>query len=312
MKALNANYLLTWICLMILFASACTKQSETVNTISNNNAPYYDEVPTVLIENYVNRLFIDLIAREPSDIEMQAEVEALRVADLSPTARTTLITKLQTDTTFVAGDGSYQQAYYHWVYELAKAHLIEGASIAEINTILGPIESAIVNLAAGGEEGTEEYNRLLEQVSKLNLLITAETDYQQGIINIQQLFTRMIDNAVYDQINMNAFNFINASFDNLFFRFPTQYEFENAYSMVGEQETGTMFGIAGSDKNAYINIITNSHEFYEGIIIWTYQTLLIRKPTSQETSFLLQDFIVDKDFQKLQLFIMVTDEYANL
>ena len=32
---------------------------------------------------------------------------------------------------------------------------------------------------------------------------------------------------------MNTFNYINATFDNLLFRYPTQYEFNEAYLMIG-------------------------------------------------------------------------------
>ena len=40
--------------MIILLATACKK--ETI-VIKNNNAPYYDGIPTVLVEFYVNRLF---------------------------------------------------------------------------------------------------------------------------------------------------------------------------------------------------------------------------------------------------------------
>ena len=51
-------------------------------------------------------------------------------------------------------------------------------------------------------------------------------------IEIDEVTQRMLYNAVYDEINMNSFNFINATFDDLFFRFPTQAEFDDAYEVV--------------------------------------------------------------------------------
>ena len=48
-----------------------------------NNAPYYDEVPTILLENYVNRLYIGLIGKEPLDDEMERDVLYLRDNDVS-------------------------------------------------------------------------------------------------------------------------------------------------------------------------------------------------------------------------------------
>ena len=66
--------------------------------IGGNNAPYYDEVPTILLENYVNRLYIDLIGREPLDDEMERDVLYLRDNDVSYGSRDSLILKLQSDT----------------------------------------------------------------------------------------------------------------------------------------------------------------------------------------------------------------------
>ena len=66
-------------CLIFLLFS-CDKGSEIIN---NNNAPYYSEIPTLLLENYVNRVYIDLIGREPLDEEMINDVQFLRDADVS-------------------------------------------------------------------------------------------------------------------------------------------------------------------------------------------------------------------------------------
>lgn len=114
--------------LLVVIAS-CKKDE----FIPDNNAPYYDGIPTVKVQNYVNRLYIDLIGREPLDVEMTADVAALRAASLSMDARQTLILKLQTDTSFIAGDSSYFVAYYLRLYNLFKFRLLEGASDAEID-----------------------------------------------------------------------------------------------------------------------------------------------------------------------------------
>ena len=41
----------------------------------DNNPPYYNEVSDVLINNYINRIYIDLIGREPLDAEMEPEIK---------------------------------------------------------------------------------------------------------------------------------------------------------------------------------------------------------------------------------------------
>ena len=62
---MNKN--IVYILVVLFFASACKKED---NIIPNNNVPYYGEIPTLLLENYVNRCYIDLLGREPLDDEM--------------------------------------------------------------------------------------------------------------------------------------------------------------------------------------------------------------------------------------------------
>ena len=104
------------------FLQSCKKDGEI---IPGNNAPYYDGIPSVVIENYINRLFIDLLGREPLDVEMAIELAALKAAELNTSARNVLINKLQTDATFIQGDSSYKHAYYIRFYELSKARMLE-------------------------------------------------------------------------------------------------------------------------------------------------------------------------------------------
>ena len=78
------------------------------------------------MENYINRVFIDLIGREPLDTEMALELTTLQNAELSEEARRSLIEKLQSDITLIPGDSSYQRAYYYRLFEVVKARMIEG------------------------------------------------------------------------------------------------------------------------------------------------------------------------------------------
>ena len=119
---------------MAITITACKKD---VVIIPNNNAPIYSEIPTILLENYVNRLYIDLIGREPLDDEMSSDVQFLRNNDVTLESRDSLIYKLQFDTNFVPGDSSYKQAYFHRLYEMVKVRLIEGVSDGYIQNEMG-------------------------------------------------------------------------------------------------------------------------------------------------------------------------------
>ena len=138
---------------------------------------------------------------------------------------------------------------------------------------------------------------------RLKDIISSESLLYNDSINIKEMYRRMINNSIYDQINMNTFNFVNAAFDNLLFRYPTQNEFNNSYSMIEDQIPNTVLGLSGTNKEDFINIICNSREFYEGIIHWSYLTLLARVPTTIETDFLMNDFYFLKCAAKSQLLI---------
>ena len=300
------NIRISHICLLALGLFACKKDADI---ISNNNAPYYAEIPTILLENYVNRIYIDLIGREPLDNEMLNDVQYLRDADITLESRDSLIYKLQFDTTFVEGDSSYKFAYFHRMYDMVKVRLLEGASNAYIEQDLYVYYQSYVVDSVNGN--MLDANKKLLEYHKLNNVLIAELQYYNGIIEINEMHRRMIYNSVYDNINMNTFNFINATFDNLLFRFPTQYEFDEVYKMIEDNTAQIVLGSSGNNKENFSYIICTSREFYEGVIIWAYGTLLAREPSTQEIDILMQSFYQDHDFQWVQRQIMKTDEYAH-
>ena len=297
---------ISYIFLFILFISSCKKDPDI---IANNNAPYYDEIPTILLENYVNRIYIDLIGREPLDNEMLNDVQFLRDADVTLESRDSLIYKLQFDTTYIEGDSSYRFAYYHRVYEMVKVRLLEGASNSYISQDLNNWWSSYVSDSINND--LLSANKKLLQYHMLNNVLESELEYYNNEIGISEMHRRMIYNSVYDKINMNTFNFINAAFDNLLFRFPTQYEFDEVYAMIQDNTAQIVLNSSGNNKEDFSYIISNSREFFQGMIIWTYQTLLARDPSTLEIDVLMQSFYEDHDFQWVQRQIMKTDEYAH-
>ena len=294
---------------IIFVAITITSCKKDVVIIPNNNAPIYSEIPTILLENYVNRLYIDLIGREPLDDEMSSDVQFLRDNDVSFQSRDSLIFKLQFDTVFIPGDSSYKIAYFHRIYEMVKVRLIEGVSNSHIQTVMNTRYNRYVNDSLGGNMISAHEN--LMKYYRFKDVINSESAYYNSLINIKEMHRRMINNPIYDNINMNTFNFVNAAFDNLLFRFPTQYEFNNSYAMIEDEQPYSVLGSSGTNKEDFINIICNTREFYEGIIHWTYLTLLARVPTTTETDFLMNDFYISCNFLKLQRYVMQTDEYAH-
>jgi len=303
---LKKNSLVIVISILIAGFVSCKKETEIVE---GNQAPNYSGVSDVLIENYVNRVFIDLIGREPLDAEMEAEVALLKEDTLSKEARERLIIKLQTDTTFISGDSSYRHAYFNQLYEGAKARILEGASDEEINEILGPLSFSLLQDSLNGDFAAVEKTRY--EINKLKNLLRAGLAYRKDLVDINGFYFLILNNAIYDQINMNTFNLIRASFDNLFFRYPSETEFTIGYDMVENSISGVLFGEPGQNKDDYLRILTKSNEFYEGLVVFSYRTLLARDPNAAESNKLLMEIASDKDYHKLIRSIMMTDEYAH-
>ncbi len=297
---------LYFIGILTLVIAGCKKEQVI---FENNDVPDYSGVSTVVLNNYVNRLYIDVIGREPLNAEMQAEVQLLREADLSRDARGTLVDKLMLNTDFIEGDSSYRRAYCVKLYENMKARFIEGASESlltqEYNLVRG---NAILDSLNGD---MTNYALKMQEADRLQALMDSREAWQSGEIEIDEMTRRMMFNSLYDEINMNAFNFINATFDDLFFRFPTSPEFEDAYSIVEFNLPAVIFGQVAQNKSEYLNVLTTTGEYYEGMVIWAYQSLLSRNPTSQEVFSASIDFSSTLNFSTVQRTVLISDEYAG-
>ncbi len=293
--------------MVLLLLNQCSKDSDIL--VDDNDAPYNDAVPTVVINNYVNRLFIDLLGREPLDTELATETEYLKARNLSVEARDTLVTKLQSDTSYIAGDSSYRHAYYWRMYENFKARCIDGASDADIQGQIGIYQFAATSDSLNGDSAGLDAARA--NILRTKQLLRVRTQYPNGQIHIGQCFARMANNFVFDEINMNTFNFVNATFDNLLYRYPTQVELLAGMQMIDDNTSQNIFGRNGQNKADYIEIFITSREFHEGCIMWAFQSLLARFPTTEEINSLMDDFYNTRNFQLVQKHILIGDEYAN-
>ena len=286
---------------------SCKKEDKIV--VSTNKPKNYDDVATVKVENYINRLYIDLLGREPLHTEKIRDVDSLRAYKLNFESRKRLITRLMTDSTFVEGDSSYKRAYYQRIYDLTKARLLEGAGEEEFYQQIGIAQFALKSARLLGDS-ISVFSAMVT-IDKCMNVINSRRNYQLGEIKINEMYAYMLDNPIYDVINMNSLNFVNASFDNMLFSFPTRDEFAIAYDIIEKGKVGSLFGGYASNKPEYCQMLVQSIEYHESMIKWCYLTLIGREPTTQESYNLIQDYYITKDLQKVQTLILMTDEYAH-
>jgi hypothetical protein len=292
---------------VFLLISSCTKTEDIL--ISGNQPPDYRSVPTIKVENYVNRYFIDLLGREPTDTERVYHTEFLKRNKLSIHARDTLINQLLYDTVYHPGDSSYRHAAIQRIYDLSKARFLEGASDGDIAQFIGILEFGITISRLNGDSvgvysakaAQKQYRDVLN--SRYKLLKNTAT--------YSDMCAAMLNNSIYDQINMNSFNYVNASFDDLFQRQPLKDEFAAAYDIIDKNIPRQIFGSWAANKNEYCDVLTHTPEFYESQIRWVYYLLLQRDANTQEVINLLGNYMRSNNLQEVQKAVIKTDEYAQ-
>ena len=292
---------------LAMLITSCRKTEEKL--IPDNKAPDYNSISTIKLENYVNRIFIDLLGREATDVERVAVTARLRAAGIRIAEREAVIRELQNDSTYHYGDSSYRHAYYQRIYDLSKARFLEGASDPEIGENIGNLWFSITIARLEGDS-VAVYSAL-DQIDRYQNVLSSRYWYRTGLISYNEMCAYMCDNDIYDVINMNSFNYVNATFDDLFGRAPLQHELYKGIDIMDKNKPNEILGQWASNKKEYCKVLTTCNEFYEGQIRWMYFVLLQREATTQEVINLFGNYISTRDLQQVQRQIMKTDEYAQ-
>ncbi|MFM7639809.1 MAG: hypothetical protein ACKO67_08805 [Bacteroidota bacterium] len=284
------------------------KTTETVQ-VKNNQPQNYKGVSTLRIENYVQRMFIDLIGREATDIERISFTNQLKKAELHDSCRRRLVNILLFDTTYRVGDSSYRHAFAQRIYNLSKARFVEGASDLDIAQFIGNLNLAITISRLNGDSiGVYRY---IDQRRKYVILLNSRSAFKNNTKDYRNMCAVMMNNSIYDQINMNSFNFINAVFDNCLNRNPSQSEFDRSYRIIHYNEPAIIFSRWAANKNEYCDAIVNSDAFHEAQIRWFYFVLLQREATTAEVSALFYSFYQNHQIEQVIQQLISGDEYAQ-
>ena len=252
--------------------------------ILNGNVAQSSRVSGPALEQYVFRSYVDLLGEAPSETELADWSAQLRSGDLESSARLEFIQTLQS--------GADRDRYVLNLYAAAKERFLENLDDAEI-------QRRFVGLGDADDD------------LRLQRILSWQSDYKAGTATVLTLQQLGIHNLVYDEINMGSFNMVRASFDNLLWRYPTDIEYDASFGMIENRSMEQLFGFSGSDKETYVQIISNSQEALQGTVIWQYDQLLARRPTASETLSHLEDLRATGNVEQLQQVVMQTDEYAG-
>lgn len=282
---------------VLVMAPSCKKDPIAIHenkTIPGNHIPLYKGVSSIVVKNYINTMYIDLIGREPVAEELDSAFNYLVNNNLSDEAKSKIV------------DDMLSLPDYHTrLFEIISLHMINGLDSLEIDQ---QYQEILAVIPMQTDSVLVHYYEL--EASRMEKLLSAKNDYQYDIIDINEYYKRFINNLFYDDINMGSENFVLATFENLYKRFPTVSELEQGISMVDNQPA-SLFLQDGSSKGDFINIVVNYTEFYEGLIRETYLTFLQREPTSVEMDTEVLTFKTDKNYQILQKKVLITEEYAG-
>jgi len=276
----------------VLIISSCTKIEDVI--VGDNTMPPDNTIENTTIETYINKLYISTIGREPTESEFLSDFSILREADISQESRGVII------------DGILNKdEYYNNLFKLECEHLLLGLDTADINQNI-----LVINVLLTTAQGLEllYFEDALERMLKLQEVLPGLGD---GTISNIEMHKRMVNNNMYDEINMGTENFVISMFQSFMQRYPTISELENGKLMVNDNNA-SLFFIPGNGKEDFINIFIESDEYFTGQTNILFNRYLFRDPTSEESVNYSLDYINSKDYKLLQRRILSTNEFIGL
>ena len=276
----------------MLSVFACTKVEDII--VKGNTNPPDNTIENTTIVTYINKLYISTIGREPTESEFLSDFSILRESDISQESREIVI------------DGILNKdEYYNNLFKLECEHLLLGLDSADINQNIH-----VLNVLISTAQGLEliYFEDALEKMLKLQEVLPG---LGNGTISNMEMHKRMVNNNMYDEINMGTENFVISMFQSFMQRYPTLSELENGKLMVNDNNASVFF-IPGNGKADFINIFIESDEYFTGQTNILFNRYLFREPTSEESVDYSLDYINSQDYKLLQRRILSTNEFIGL
>ena len=278
--------------LFFVLISSCTKIEDII--VEDNTFPPDNTIENTIIETYINKLYISTIGREPIQTEFTTDFTILREADVSQESREIVI------------DGILNKdEYYNNLFKLESEHLLLGLDTADINLNIYVL-TGLRDMAQGLE--LLYFEDALERMLKLQEVLPGLVN---GTISNMEMHKRMVNNNMYDEINMGTENFVISMFQSFMQRYPTISELENGKLMVNDNNSSVFF-MPGNGKEDFINIFIESDEYFTGQTNILFNRYLFRDPTSEESINYSLDYINSQDYKLLQRRILSTNEFIGL
>lgn len=298
---LKTGRLLNFLIIITLLLVSCAKEEERDVyedlILKGNPVPAYKGVTGLQIKNYINKLKIDVLGEQPTEAEFDQWMDFLISNELSDSSRKVLAETYMSE-----------PRYYERFFQWNSSNMLESVDYNTIDDQILTFQYIVDQQYQNGD--TLEGQLLNTEKLKLQLLRDAAVDFQNQQIDISEFYIRIINNTIYDQINMGTENFVISTFENLTGRRPSSYELENGKAMV-DGNLAILFLENGNNKDDFMNIFMHSDAFYQGVVQLQFDFLLARKATATELEDLLPGLKASGDHRAVQTYILTTDEYAG-
>lgn len=276
----------------LLFLS-CNKTEEKI--IPDNNPPADTTIPASLRINFINKVYISLIGREPETTEFNAADLTLRNSNFSGASRKTIVQEILN-----------QNAFLDREFEIYRNDLMSGVDTAEISELITTFEFLLTN-------STYMQQWPLIEIEKVRLisLRNVGSELKNGTISLIEMQRRCVDNFYFDQLNMGSLNFVIACFQSLLLRNPTEFEKSEGVKML-DGFNGILFLQTGESKLQFQQIFFQSDDYFAGQIKLNYLRFMLRLPTSEEEVFYSSKLKSDGNIKTILIDLLSSDEYAGI
>ena len=290
-----------WI--VVLAATALFQSCNKEHVFTDNPIPPNNTISTLTVEQYVNRCFVDLLGRGATSDELNQFVAALESDNFSMNTRKSFIATLQSTAVF-------KQQYLNKVYVDMKARYLDALNEDEIQQeadfwLYQALQAQTLGDALA-------YDLLMHERYKIMGIINMSLYWENSSIDYATCAKTMMFNSLYDDLNMGTFNFVHATFDQNFYRAPTDEEYAQLYAPIEYNGPGIFFQQNVSNKSEMLDVMINSTEFKEGLVRWFYRSYLIREPSANELIEGIAYWSGQNDFNGFIQKILSTDEYAGI
>ncbi|MEM7367935.1 MAG: hypothetical protein AAF587_04995 [Bacteroidota bacterium] len=288
------NRLFIFLLIPLVFL-ACSQPEGELIIVPDNIPPPDLSVPEVVKDNYVNKLFISLLGRKPSALELNGARAFLDKDNAAPEDRKALV-----------ADILDQREFSQRTFDIARVEILNNLDTADITENI-----FIFNLLKEDPQYADFIDLIDFEIGRLVALKRSPEDLESGQISRIDMHRRCVDNSFYDEINMGTQNFVLAMFEYFLDRYPTEAEEQNAILMI-DGFNSVLFGVEGKSKEDYLDIFFGSDDYFEGQVVDIYQDFMFRSPHSLEMSTATIDYQQSRNYRSLLTDILTTDEYLGL